>query len=845
MPERRADNRAKWTYPARFPGMDMRMDENAVDPRLLVEAVGVDGRFEGSIRTFPGFGDAAVHGVPRPVVGVTTIGTINNIQGVWYASIRKGTSPYSLRGLVLFGDNQTGTGRALYFSYRDSQTGTSDVVMLEDFRDWNDVRPDTFEEIDVSYLGRYVYCVVSGNVVTTVSSWTGKAAPYNKAYYYDFKINPWDLYVGGIRNRFLGLLPERTLIKSVNSDKVGLSSDVMDNQIASTITQQITDGREYTLGAEIISQKHKLRSFFRMRTKRSLDTPFATLRWLTDFLKLPYDLNPTTHNQLLAGSSTVSVALAWGLSHMDGVRLWRTLGNDTGLDSGKYSTVQRIYKVREYEPLLQYTQNDPSPSWTWTIDIADDTTLPETRKIEHIPDGGLETQFEYDPIFEEFGPAPRMKRLIGFDGLLIGVTDGREPTAPDEFWRGTDRVPEAICWSAIHLNEPENFPTLNYEELDDPSEHVLSLHAGSSAAFAVTNMGIYRIVRAGTSLSMNRIAYPVGGISRYSQIAVGDTVYVVTRSGIREVDGNTGEIRSVKLLNRLVFDDKRWAASLSSVRLGYDSYAGALILLNTQRKEMVLLWETTGAVTMIHDAPWLYIANGPDVLTDNGGNRAYLVDTYGQIHTVDAFRQSGKVAMFGASLTTTVNGAVTTGSSTQIIDSTASFSTGCRGFSVYILSGARSGTIATITAVTSGTILTVSGLPGTLAVGDRYSVGPVFLHLRWPRLSGVGDDDPFVRKITASVSASLQDLGGETSVSAPNAFIRLGMHNGSQEILGAAGDVRIRTIPDQVVARANAGGMKIFPFLECRAANVDFEVDAILVRGQLSASEAESSQGSH
>jgi hypothetical protein len=843
MPERREDPQAKWYYEARFPGMDMRMDENAVDPRMLVDAVGVDGRFEGSVRTFPGFGAQSVHGVPSPEVGVTTIESIDNISLVKYVSLRKGTTPHSIRGLMMFGDNQAGTGKALYFAYRDSDTGVSDVIMLEDFRDWDDFRPDTFEDFDITYLGRYAYFVNSGDIVTTLPSFSDKAVPYNKAYFWDFKVNDWDKYVGDFQGRFMGTLPERILATDVNDVGGGgldPSDDVMDVTGAG-LTSNMASG-EYTVAVELISRKHNLRSLLRLGTFRLGESGTTNLRATISRVRLP-DSGGGSTNQIQGNSQTLTAAIHWGIGHVDGFRLWRSPRNDLGsvTVSSQYQTTQHLYLLANYIEKDFYDSATGAQSWRLSLSNDAFGAAPFDFSVPVISDDGLLTQLQYDAVANEVGAAPRMKRLVGFDGMLVGVTDPREPTTPDQDWKNVERLPEALCWSAISQGETENFPVLNYEELDDPSERVLGLFAGSTAAFAVTNMGIYRILRAGTSLSVSRIAYPLGCVGRFAACVVGDVLYVVTRTGVKEIDGATGEVRNVRLLNRLVFDDKRWANTLSSVQVGYDGFAGAILFLNTSLHELVLLWESTGAVTRIVDAPWSFIASGPDVKTNNGAQRAYLVDSAGKSHTVDAFREAGKATMCGAGASETVNGTVTSISSTNIIDSTATFPVGCVGFKCYILSGVRDGESVDITVRNSATNLSVSGLSGALAVGDRYSIAPVVVTLRFARLAGLGADDPFVRKIASSITASLSDLQGETSSNDVNAYVYMGLHSGSAELVSEP--VRVNAVPDQVAVRANVAKTKLFPFIASYGSNMDFEVDALLVQGQLTPSEAETRQG--
>jgi len=322
MPERRHDPQAKWFYEARFPGMDLRMDDTATDPRMLVDAVGVDGRFEGSVRTFPGFGAQSVHGVPAPQAGVTTIPSITNITLVKYVSLRKGITPHALRGLMMFGDNQAGTGSALYFAYRDSETGVSDVVMLEDFRSWDDFRPTTFEDYDISYLGRYAYFVNSGDTYangTLLTALVDKAAPYNKAYFYDFKINDWDKYVGGMQGRIMGVLPVRTLATDLNGPGgIGLNpGDYALSVTGAGLSSGMPVG-EYTVAVELISRKHGLRSFLRLGTYRLGTTGTTNLRATVNRVRLP-DSGGGSTNQIQGNSQALTAPVHWGIGHVDGL----------------------------------------------------------------------------------------------------------------------------------------------------------------------------------------------------------------------------------------------------------------------------------------------------------------------------------------------------------------------------------------------------------------------------------------------------------------------------------------------------------------------------------------------
>ena len=128
MPERQEDNNALWTYPTTMPSADLKLNPHAVQLPSLVEATGLDGRFMGALRPFPGMADITVHGMPNPS-GATTITSIANLAFAKYVSIRKGTSGDVIKGLVYIGDNPSGAGvgKAVYFAYKDSSNGNVDV----------------------------------------------------------------------------------------------------------------------------------------------------------------------------------------------------------------------------------------------------------------------------------------------------------------------------------------------------------------------------------------------------------------------------------------------------------------------------------------------------------------------------------------------------------------------------------------------------------------------------------------------------------------------------------------------------------------------------------------------
>jgi len=843
MPEREHDDTGVWTYPLTHPGMDAKVNPHAVQLPKLVEAVGLDGRFTGALRPFPGFADETVHGVPTPEAG-HTITNIDNIIFAKYVSIQKGNSSDTFKGIAIIGDNQAGTGKALYFSYRDSsEGGSSDVVCLEDYKSWTDFQVTSFSQYDITSLGRYIYVCISGDTESNVTQWDDKELPYNKAYYWDFKINDWDIYNAGFNGRFMGLMPRRCLGHPLNADDdgsfIGNSEDCFLNQTYSQ-TGHITPPGEYTFAVELVSRKHNLRSFMRWHTETALGTADTALEYFLSQLNLPADQAGATH-QIKGNTHEGTCIINWGIPHVDGFRFWSGTVNDAGVAFDKYTLIGNLYLVSPYLEKEAYTTTTTVVDYTYDNDTILGTVSGDGKVPWFIPEGLL-IQRQYNPYLHAFHPAPRFKRLQTYDGLLVGITDVEEPAIPAKDWDDTEKIPEAIVWSILTSPEPENFPPEQQYRADEAGEVFFGLYPAGDHLFGVTNGSVYRVTRSGGTLVTNRLQYRLGGVSRFGCTGVGSSLFIVTTSGLKQIDGNSGAINSVTVLDRILLDDSEWAGSLADVHVEFDAKLGALILLNTTKKEAYILWESTGAVTKLEDVSWTHLTSGPEVASD-GPSRAYWLNNDGIVHVIDGAREMAGRSMCGLLLGETANGTFTAGTTTtNIADSAATFPTGCASFTMHILSGDLLGESAIIASRDSGTQLTVAALSGTPAVGDRYSIAPVVTRLVLPVMVGAtGQPDPFTRKTSKTLIASFSDLAGHTGTTDINGKFRYGMKQ-MNTILGTV-EANFNVVPDKTAAYLNRASTRLFPFVEFKGGNQDFELQAIVVKGVVSASENQSRQG--
>ncbi len=844
MPQREHDDSGVWTYPLLIPGMDAKVNPHAVTLPKLVEATGVDGRFMGAIRPFPGMADETIHGVPAPSAQ-TTITTIANIVLVKYVSIRKGNSADTFKGLAILGDNPGGTGKSLYFAYRDSSDGSTDVVELEDYDSFDDFKLTSYDQFDITSMDKYIYVCISGDTTSNVTQWNAKENPYNKAYFWDYKINDWDKFVtDSFEHRFMGLQPRRILGHPLNADNdgtfIGDSEDSFANEVYGPTGHDTPKG-EYTLAVELISRKHNLRSFLRLMTTTAPETGNSGLRYFIDEFNLPVDQAGATH-QIKGNTHERTCIINWGIPHVDGFRFWKGTRDETGDPFDKYTPMGNLYLVSEYLEKGEYKIGSGIFQLRFDNDKILDAVFND-YKVPWFQDGGLLSQQQYNAFLHAFHPAPRLKRLQAYDGLLVGITDVEEPATPDQDWDLSEQTPEAIAWSILTADEPENFPPEQQYRPDDAAEIFFGLYPAGDHLFGVTNAGVYRATRAGGTLTINRLQFRLGGVSRFGCTGVGNSLFIVTSSGLKQIDGNTGAINSVTVLDRVLLDDSEWAGSLGAIHVEFDAKLGALILLNTTKKEAYILWESTGAVTKLEDLPWTHLTAGPDVKTD-GATRAYWVTDTGLVHVIDGAREmAGGRSMCGILSGETVNGTFTAGTTTtNIADSTATFPTGCAGFTMHILSGDLLGESAIITSRDSAIQLTVPALSGTPAVGVRYSIAPIVTRLVLPVIVGAsGRPDPFTRKTTKTFMASFSDLGGHTGTTDTNGKFRYGVKQ-MGTILGTV-EADFNIVPDKTAAALNRHSTRLFPFLEFKAGNQDWELQAVVVKGILGSSEVQSRQG--
>lgn len=142
-------------YVVAVPALDMRRHRAAVEPGVLTRAAGVDGRYAGAIRRFPGM---------RRLKQITFNAgedAISNVQFFRYVSIQRGNSSDRLRGFVICAYDSGDSRYDVEFHYYDTSTSAWARYEL-------DTNVGAAPEIDVAVSGKYLYYVQQGSEARVV-----------------------------------------------------------------------------------------------------------------------------------------------------------------------------------------------------------------------------------------------------------------------------------------------------------------------------------------------------------------------------------------------------------------------------------------------------------------------------------------------------------------------------------------------------------------------------------------------------------------------------------------------------------------------------------------------------
>lgn len=145
-----------YQYAVENPTLDARMNRGNLTSGLLSKVTGVDGRYCGGIRRFPGFNKEC-----QIIDGTTTYSNPIYFKAI---TMQKGNSQYILRGYLVAATPSTAAQVDLVFYYYDTQTAANALFVVAS-------NISASSEIDATVSSKFCYIAIAGST-PKVMYWT-------------------------------------------------------------------------------------------------------------------------------------------------------------------------------------------------------------------------------------------------------------------------------------------------------------------------------------------------------------------------------------------------------------------------------------------------------------------------------------------------------------------------------------------------------------------------------------------------------------------------------------------------------------------------------------------------
>lgn len=770
---------------------------------------GVDGRFADTFRRFPGFTrlNPTIHtdGNSRnSVIDLSAQGTIRFFK---FAAIQKGDTDYVLRGFVLQGSGAP--TRAVIFFHYDTQDQRWYTISLGTF--------STTVDIDVAVAARNLILSVQG-VSTTTWQWT-----YNR------KDNG-----GGTAST---VLTTGTLSGVASGPGSGPTSDVSPEGAS-------TDNNGYLGGTVATTYRFMFRWYDPIRnlwTKRSVSNQ-TTLAGGSSTRAVKFTIGKAAVASRVAAGFTKlycyrTIAGPGGAFGLEQIVNFNPDKYHAGADADSISDLmigtEFATGVTSYRVYMGGAASAHQPAGTstpiWSLGLNDTA---------------LTLQRAYDPLFDEEGSTPASGLMTAYGDMLISRGDTSVSNVGD--------TSATLRWSSLYANTPENFPESDHVYRPSVLGHrILSLREAGDYAYSIREDVVTRLHRNGNFLALNDLYRKVGGVSRYGDTSVGQSLYVVTPIGLMAIDGTSGRQDMVAAVERLIIDSTHyWRKTLGFVHLAFDGELGAMAMLNTATEEVYWLWFQNGVVTSLSDVPFTFVTEGPHPET-GGADRSWWVTTDGRIFHVNFDRSAPRQTLCGAVGSDTVNGTASPDAGLEktrfklknYLGAAVEPPANAAGFYVYFLSGNNRGTKRKVSLVTvdSGVkhLLFDTPLTQNMVEGDIVAIAPVAYDLGFWSIRDDEAPDLFARSTIHQMAARVRTNAGESN-SAMNPALKL-TYKVYREPFGRPreADVTLRLDPGYMYASVQETGYSLMPGVSCLTADLDFELHGLQVHGTLDETEAD------
>lgn len=476
-----------------------------------------------------------------------------------------------------------------------------------------------------------------------------------------------------------------------------------------------------------------------------------------------------------------------------------------------------------------FVGSDIRPRWGWGLTVAEaffDAPV-------GLDDRALVQQPEALP--EEFGVFkkgnPRARLIEEYENVFVRVC----PASAQEDASEQD----VIRWGGVDRPRKGLIPVLNRRRMANLSNQVLDVLSVGPFLAVILNNAILRIHRSGSKLAIDTIHNRHGASGRYAAVAVGSTLYLASPIGVLVADLYSGQLDVMNATQHFFDEAGRWRDDLANVQAGYDSELGAVVFLNPTKFEMLLIWLNHGVLTHLIDCPFEHLRTGLHAV-DGGLHRAILFNASAkQLYNIDAGASADSATTFSyvgeSGVGPTYNGTTNTAgvASNKIEDSTATFDSPMIGHFARVRSSAGAWQRARITAHTTTTLTLDGSISGN---GLRYSIGAIpFQMTAWP-LSGNPDQpilDMFRVKSVYSMGAVVGSVSGDDSGN-PNQKFNYQVYERDEDsaAVEAEGSLHATQTSETHANIADRHGILV-PGIECWASNLQFDLLGMIVEGTI------------
>lgn len=244
-----------------------------------------------------------------------------------------------------------------------------------------------------------------------------------------------------------------------------------------------------------------------------------------------------------------------------------------------------------------------------------------------LPDLALTNQEIYANSANFLANMPSGFAAIEQEGTLFVSTtsqQGDDPSAVSE-----------IRWSSPIETSPELFPPspVNRRRLGSPGAAPLLYRRAGPVIVGASANEVYLILKLGANVEILRAHRGQGAVSNKAGTSFENSVYLVSHHGMLRVSSR-GEIEPLHALDRLIMQD--WRADYSDLVTVHDPVFGVVFVLNPTQNEMACLWSNTQKLTSFEGVGFVTAGVGVDPNDSaNSQDRAIFATVNGCLYRPD------------------------------------------------------------------------------------------------------------------------------------------------------------------------------------------------------------------